>query len=736
MIKCCTCSEKYYNIRVVTSQWETNKGRGEKMEKRWIKPVSGILLLIVLACILGAGCAIWDDYRDEIMDNQKQQLLLTSEILAESMELSLNEYRSNLAFLEEIHDYKAYLETKNGFECELFREDEEGTMKDQVYGLNLGNPVLITKIDEKESIFQYEDRQGRKYLVFKRRLDAGGYLCLAVDEERYYRQLVQGIRIGTNGYIMVKNSEGLILMHPVPEQWGIHVIAGREKLYPELDFTSLKAMVEEQCSGKKGITEYYSYWWASPKLSRVKKISAYAPVQVAGDFWVISSVVDYDDFCSPVEAGFRKVSLLFIGALAAFVMLIAAVGKLLFERGKAREEITALREMNEKLEEIHQGEEMLAHQQRLQVMGTMTGGIAHEFNNFLTPIMGHAELLMMEFPEESDAYDSAREIYEASEKAKDVVRQIASLSRKNVETIYKSIPAKKPCTRVLKMAESICPANVRLEGDVRLHEECILGNGTQMNQVILNICVNAVHAIGKKEGYIHFRADTIAREELFGIPDLETSKISREWERYIQIDIEDNGCGMDKDTLRQIFIPFFTTKKAGEGTGLGLALAEQIITSHKGYMYAESTPGEGTVFHIFLPVLEEGADRETISQSQREKLKIVIADDNAKILQMLGKNFSRLDLQVFTCRERKELHRLLEEENPDVLVIDERIEDGSGVEFCMSVQGKYPDMIKIIMVDCFTKDIVEAKQKKVIDGYLAKPVSDTAILETVRNCRS
>lgn len=257
-----------------------------------------------------------------------------------------------------------------------------------------------------------------------------------------------------------------------------------------------------------------------------------------------------------------------------------------------------------------------------------------------------------------------------------------------------------------------------------------------MNQVILNICVNAVHAIGKKEGYIHFTADTIAREELFGIPDLETSKISREWERYIRIDIEDNGCGMDKDTLRQIFIPFFTTKKAGEGTGLGLAMAEQIITSHKGYMYAESTPGEGTVFHIFLPVLEEGADRETISQSQREKLKIVIADDNAKILQMLGKNFSRLDLQVFTCRERKELHRLLEEENPDVLVIDERIEDGSGVEFCMSVQGKYPDMIKIIMVDCFTKDIVEAKQKKVIDGYLAKPVSDTAILETVRNCRS
>lgn len=710
------------------------------MGKSRIQSIAGILLLILLAVILGAGCAIWDDYRDQIMENQKQQLLITSEILAESMELSLAEYRNNLAFLAEMDGrtdreniYKSYLGTKNGFRQDIFWEDQKGNGTDAINGTYLKNPILITEMSQEESIYQYENEDGERYLVFRRQVDADRYLCLAVNEEQYYKQLVQGIRIGTNGYILVKNSQGLIIMHPEREQWGIQVIEGRKKLYPELDYTSLEAMIKEQCSGRKGISEYYSYWWGSPQLDMVKKISAYAPVQVADDFWVISSVVDYDDFYAPIENGFRKVSLLFIGALAAFAILIIVVGKLLLERGKAKEEIAALREMNEKLEEIHQGEEMLAHQQRLQVMGTMTGGIAHEFNNFLTPIMGYAELLMMEFPEESDAYDSAREIYEASEKAKDVVRQIASLSRKNVETIYKSISAKKLCTRVLKMIESICPANVHLEREINLSDQCILGNGTQINQIILNICVNAVHAIGKKEGHICFRADSVEKETLLKIPELEASKVSREWERYIRIDIQDNGCGMDRDTLRQIFIPFFTTKKAGEGTGLGLALAEQIITSHKGYIYAESKPGEGTVFHIFLPVMEEGADRETMVRSQREKLKIVIADDNAKILQMLDKNFSKLDLQVFTCRERKELHRLLEKETPDVLVIDERIENGSGEEFCMSVQGKYPDMIKIIMVDYFTKDIVEAKQKKVIDGYVAKPVSVTAILEVIRN---
>lgn len=713
------------------------------MEKSRIQSISAVSVLILLAVILGVGCAIWDDYRDEIMENQKEQLLITSEILAENMELSLSEYQDNLIFLSSMPKigsgkeiYSQYLETKSGLESDIFWEDLDGNRIDSVNDVRLGNPLLITKMSEEESVFQYEEESGSKYLVLKKRLEGNQYLCLAIDEEQYYQQLISGIHIGTNGYIMVKNSQGLILMHPEEEQWGIHVIEGRRNMYPDLDYSSLEAMVREQCSGSKGISEYFSYWWGREPLSRVKKISAYAPVEVGQDFWVISSVVDYDDFCGPVEAGFRKVSLLFIGALSAFAVLAIIVGKLLFDRKRALEEIFALRELNEKLEKIHQGEEMLAHQQRLQVMGTMTGGIAHEFNNFLTPIMGYAELLMLEFPEDSDAYDNAREIYEASEKAKDVIRQIASLSRRNVETVYKSIEADKLCTRALKMVESICPVQIHLENEIDLKGKYILGNATQINQVILNICVNAVHAIGKQEGTIRIQAKCVDRAELLDIPELEITRISEEWKQYMRIRIADNGCGMDAETLRQIFIPFYTTKKAGEGTGLGLALAEQIVTSHRGYICAASEPGKGTVFSIFLPVMEAGKEKEVIHSGRREELKLVIADDNVKILQMLSKSFSRLKhLKIFTCREKKELLRLLEEKNPDVLVIDASIEDGSGVDFCMSVQGKYPDMLKLVMVDYFTKDIVEAKQKKVIDGYLTKPVSDTAILEVIRNCR-
>ena len=149
------------------------------------------------------------------------------------------------------------------------------------------------------------------------------------------------------------------------------------------------------------------------------------------------------------------------------------------------------------------------------------------------------------------------------------------------------------------MADSVCPSGIRIENQITLSDQSILGNATQIQQVFLNICVNAVHAIGKKnegrkneektEGKIQISGNEMAYQKM----DEEIKKhLNDTWEHYIHIQIRDNGCGMDSETLRQIFNPFFTTKKGGEGTGLGLALAEQIVISHKGYIYAEQNPSK------------------------------------------------------------------------------------------------------------------------------------------------
>ena len=704
------------------------------------KTLIAAIPLFLIVILVFAGFGVWKKYRDTLMQNQEEQMLLTTRILSENMAMSAEEYEESLSFLAKTAEnrpqdeakqlYREFIDTQTSFITNLYLEDEQGKLSESVKDVQIVSSQLLTQSSAKNSIYMEKDTSGKIYNVYKRVLKDGRKICLMIDAEKYYQKLISGIHIGTNGYIVVKDAEGTIIMHPKKEQWGIPVIAGRKKMYPDLDYSSLEKMIEDQKKRKEGISHYYSYWWTNEERPRVQKISAYSPVQIGDSFWVVSAVIDYDDLYEPIAEGFLKMVCIFVGILLAAGIAVVLFGRVMRDMRRAVREINDLKELNEQLEKMHRSEQSIAHQQRLQIMGTMTGGIAHEFNNFLTPIMGYAELLMMELPEGSEEQDSAKEIYEASEKAKDVVRQISSLSRKNVETVYKNISIKKFMTRAERMIESVCTSLIHMESEFRVDDEMILGNATQLNQVLLNVCVNAVHAIGKNQGNIKISCHSEEKEKLAqGVIE----KLSDVWKKYIHIQVKDNGCGMDKETLRQIFDPFFTTKKGGEGTGLGLALAEQIITSHKGYIYAESKKGEGSTFHIYLPVLDTEHMPQIVQNIPRKDYRIVVADDNAKVLQLLKKNFEKIGIQIQTCMKREELQKCLEQQEADVLVVDETMEDCSGVDFCMSLAGRYPDMLKLIIIDGVSREVAEARQKGIIDGYVEKPVSDTAILEAIRN---
>lgn len=704
------------------------------------KTLIAAIPLFLIVILVFAGFGVWKKYRDTLMQNQEEQMLLTTRILSENMAMSTEEYEESLSFLAKTAEnrpqdeakqlYREFIDTQTSFITNLYLEDEQGKLSESVKDVQIVSSQLLTQSSAKNSIYMEKDTGGKIYNVYKRILKDGRKICLMIDAEKYYQKLISGIHIGTNGYIVVKDAEGTIIMHPKKEQWGIPVIAGRKKMYPDLDYSSLEKMIEDQKKRKEGISHYYSYWWTNEKRPRVQKISAYSPVQIGDSFWVVSAVIDYDDLYEPIAEGFLKMVCIFVGILLAAGIAVVLFGRVMRDMRRAVREINDLKELNEQLEKMHRSEQSIAHQQRLQIMGTMTGGIAHEFNNFLTPIMGYAELLMMELPEGSEEQDSAKEIYEASEKAKDVVRQISSLSLKNVETVYKNISIKKFMTRAERMMESVCTPLIHMESEFCVDDEMILGNATQLNQVFLNVCVNAVHAIGKNQGNIRISCHSEEKEKLAqGVIE----KLSDVWKKYIHIQVKDNGCGMDKETLRQIFDPFFTTKKGGEGTGLGLALAEQIITSHKGYIYAESKKGEGSTFHIYLPVLDTEHMPQIVQNIPRKDYRIVVADDNAKVLQLLKKNFEKIGIQIQTCMKREELQKCLEQQEADVLVVDETMEDCSGVDFCMSLAGRYPDMLKLIIIDGVSREVAEARQKGIIDGYVEKPVSDTAILEAIRN---
>jgi signal transduction histidine kinase len=693
-----------------------------------IKKYRAILMSLAMAIVLGVfSClvfSIWKEYKDAIIDNQKKQMLLTTQSMGDNLKAFIEGYQADINSLcaMEEENYKKtgektwnvleeYVNYHTRYVYDAILEDKNGTLLKSLHGFAVKETYSVTGIDDNMSFRQCKLENGEMYLVVKKNLDDGNSVSIVINTKSYNDTLVSNIRLGTNGYVLLKDSKGTILVHPQRSQWGINVITGRQIMFPNVDLTSLEQMIERQNRGETGVAEYYSYWWEDPGVPEVKKISAFCPVFIGDGFLVMSAVIDYNDIYVPVAAGFFKLGLVSVGIVAVVLGMVFYIGALWLQKRKDREEIDYLIELNNILEEMHQSEETIAHQQRLQIMGTMTGGIAHEFNNLLTPIMGYAELLMLELEDASDSYDNAMEIYDASAKAKEIIQQISSLSRKNMETAYKSVNAGKVLHRAAKMVTSVCPSNVKVEEEIYLEEECFLGNETQMNQVILNICVNAIHAIGHKEGKIVIKACRVMPYEL---EQYKQSSVSGEWDSYIRIDVSDNGEGMSEEVLKQIFDPFFTTKKNGSGTGLGLSLVEQIIHSHKGHIFAESRMEIGSVFHIFLPVNEHKA-QETSQSMEAERdgaLKLLIIDDNPKVLKLLEKSFSKLKVTVFSCMNFEEARKTLKEQEVDAVISEQYVAGKSGANFCMSLKGTYPRLIRII----------------------DKPVSDSAILKAVKNC--
>lgn len=714
----------------------------QKPENRSIMLLALITTTSLLVCSY-IGFRIWKNYEKNLVNNQKEQMLLTVKSLADNLSLMIHDYEADLNSLYAtakrayqdsgkldwgiLNEYAKY---HGGFVYDVTLENPEGNMVESTYGYRITQISSVTEIDQDFNLIQCCLENGKWYLALQKNLADGSCLSIFIDEKEYYDSILSDIRLGTNGYVIIKDSGGTILMHPDESQWGIDVIEGRSEIYPDKDLKSLSEMVEKQKMGEVGVSEYYSYWWMKPEAPRVQKISAYAPAVVGNQFLIVSTVIDYDDFYLPVSEGFFKLLLVFACIVLVILVMIIILARLLRQKKRDTEQIVYLLELNRILGEMHQSEELIAHQQRLQIMGTMTGGVAHEFNNLLTPIMGYADLLMLELSKGSDSYENAWEIYETAAKAKEMIQQISSLSRKNMETAYKNLNAAKVFCRALKMVQSVCPPNVRLEVDVPFSEVWFLGNETQMNQVILNICINAIHAIGHGDGTVTIGGQVVETEELTKIYPL---PVSYGWEYYLKLDIADDGCGMGREMLRQIFDPFFTTKKGEKGTGLGLSLVEQIITSHKGVVFAESEPGKGSVFHICLPINQQAREQTEDTEKLSGNMKLLIVDDNPKVLKLLERNFSRLDIPIYYSMDFAEARRLLMEITFDAIVAESWISGMSAVDFSMAIQGQFPEMIRIVMADQVTKEILEAKQRGIIHRYIGKPVSDTSILKAVRD---
>jgi signal transduction histidine kinase/DNA-binding response OmpR family regulator len=272
-----------------------------------------------------------------------------------------------------------------------------------------------------------------------------------------------------------------------------------------------------------------------------------------------------------------------------------------------------------------EAEHRLMHKEKLEALGTFAGGIAHDINNILTSIWGHAQLLEMRFPNSPGA-ESVHGIMGGCRRARDLARQILLFGRRQ-DPVRQPIDLEELVEETFKLLRAWVPASIRMEADFASVPPPVLGDSGQMLQVLVNLCTNAVHAMQEGGGSLKVRVETVA--------DL-----------WVRLEVSDTGTGIPAATLGRIFEPFFTTKGPDKGTGLGLSVVHGIVRNHRGTIDVRSTLGQGTTFTISLPVQvpnkeDRSPDADGMPRGRGERILVVddepaIAEILSHLLQILG----------------------------------------------------------------------------------------------------
>ena len=292
-------------------------------------------------------------------------------------------------------------------------------------------------------------------------------------------------------------------------------------------------------------------------------------------------------------------------------------------------------------------EKELSHIQKMESIGKLAGGIAHEFNNILSIIIGSNELIIDELAEGSRTRKNAEEIRVAALRAKDVVRQLLTFSRKD-DIDKKPIDIGSVVKGAVKLIRSSTPSNIDIRLKISDDVEPILGNATQVNQVLINLCSNATDVMLPKGGVISIELNN----EIYGGKGVRFPA-NLEFGRYVKLLVKDNGRGMNKETLGRIFDPYFTTKEIGKGTGIGLAVVHGIIKGHNGFIAADSEPGKGTEFTILFPAYEgrikRGSELPVVLPVGNER--ILLVDDEPALLKLGKRRLEKLGYTVETSTD-------------------------------------------------------------------------------------
>lgn len=364
-----------------------------------------------------------------------------------------------------------------------------------------------------------------------------------------------------------------------------------------------------------------------------------------------------------------------------------------------------IRDISQKVkqeEENKKLESQMRQTHKMESIGRLSGGIAHDFNNLLTVILGYSDIIFQNKEKlDPTLVQFLKEIYKAADSAKRLTQQLLLFSRKQNPEL-KPLSVSETIKNFSKMISRTLRENIKVNINIDDIQEVILGDRTQLEQMIMNLCINSQDAIND-EGTIDIVVKQISIE-----PDFCVSISDCKPGKHILISVKDSGCGIPDDIKDKIFDPFFTTKPEGYGTGLGLSTVYAIVKQHSGFITLESEENAGTSFYIYLPISNN--NKNMSDQKYNEMIKygkgtILLAEDNENVRKSTKNILEYLGYQVMAPDNITEILELTRDFKPDLLLTDIIMPVMNGKMLYDKIKEIYPDL-KVLFMSGYTDDII------------------------------
>ncbi len=377
-------------------------------------------------------------------------------------------------------------------------------------------------------------------------------------------------------------------------------------------------------------------------------------------------------------------------------------------------------------------EQQVRQSQKMEAIGTLAGGIAHDFNNILSAIMGYTQLSMTSLDRDSQIYDQMGHVFKAATRAKDLVQQILSFSRHSEQQKrpIKIIPI---IQEVCKFLRASLPTTIEIQKNLETAHDVVVADPTQIHQVLMNLSTNAWHAMRQSGGVLEITLDEVrlGPQDLVMYPDLNTGP-------YVKLTIRDTGHGINQDLLDRIFDPYFTTKKKGEGTGLGLSVVHGIIKNHGGSITVYSEAGKGTTFHILLPQETrsgESADRQQAAALPRGTETILFVDDEEDLVDFSRQMLGNMGYTIEGTTSPVEAIEIFKKspDGFDLVITDKTMPQKTGFELVEEIRSLRTDIPVIVCTGHGEQTDLETAEALGIQKVVMKPVTREELAQIIRS---